>query len=98
MSQVVSKIPGKWKWFGIELEIPEAEYNFDGFPNSDNKECFMRVLTSWRKCAQPRYTWETVLDVLQSDILNEQRLAMEVRSALMSRNSQSVSFSQGPEY
>lgn len=93
---VISKIPGMWKYFGIELEVPESEHNFETYPSHDAKECFLKVIMSWKRRGQPDYTWETVLDVLQSENLSEKRLAMDVRSKLMSRHTQSPYYQQAP--
>ena len=94
---VISKIPGQWRWFGIEIEVPESENNFETYPIHDVKECFIRVVMSWRKRGYPKYTWETVLRTLQSESLSEKRLAIEVQSQLLaSRDFQTVSFSQEP--
>ena len=91
---IISKIPGQWKWFGTMLEVPESDQNFDTFPTHDAKECFRSVVMSWKRCGMPEFTWETVLEVLVN--LSENRLAMKVRSELMSHHVPSPYYQQVP--
>lgn len=81
LNLVVTCIPSKWRTFAIMLELPNLD--FDTYPIHDAKECFVRVLCEWKKAGQPDYSWDTVLNILEMPFLNEQRLAMEVRSKLI---------------
>ena len=77
---VAAKIPRKWMDFGIQLDIPYEE--LETYPRHDCKECFNKVFSTWKRNGSPPYTWETVIDVLESPSVNEKELAQSIRKLL----------------
>lgn len=90
LNLVVTRIPSKWRAFAIMLELPNLD--FDTYPIHDAKECFVRVLSEWKKIGQPQYSWDTVLNILEMPFMSEQRLSMEIRSKLTLKRYFSTSF------
>ena len=75
MNHVASQIPSKWQYFGICLEIPTSE--MDTYkPDQDR---FVQVFRSWERKETPEMSWRTVVNILQSPVMNEKRLASRVR-------------------
>ena len=74
-------MPGKWKAFGILLEIPLAE--LDTYPAHSCVENFAHVFNSWEKKGQPEFSWETVIQVLESPLLEEMMLAQKVKKMMI---------------
>ena len=66
--------------FGMQLDIPVSE--LDTYPSHDHKECFTRVFTSWEKKGRPDLSWGTVIDILESPIIDEGRLAEEIKEKM----------------
>ena len=91
---VAAEILSKWQLFGILLHLPM--YVLDTFPTHNLTECFTRVFIAWGKRGQPEYTWETVLKILESKIMSEHRLAMDVRSKLALQPFPTPSYSLEP--
>ena len=94
LNLVVANIPSKWKLFGMLVDVPEQF--FDTYPIYDSKECFIRVIMSWKKSGQPEFKWETVLEILEMPIMSEPKLALDIRSKLASRFFPSPSYSLDP--
>ena len=75
MNHVASQIPAKWQLFGICLEIPTSE--MDTYkPDQDR---FVQVFRSWERRGTPELSWRTVVNILESPLMNEKRLATRVR-------------------
>ena len=74
---VAAEIPSKWKIFGIQLDIPNDI--LETYPSHNSTECFIQVFSTWKRNSSPPYTWETVINVLESRSINERSLAEEIR-------------------
>jgi len=94
LNLVAARIPSKWKEFGILLNIPSEE--LEAYPSHHCTECFTRVFVKWKSNNSPDYTWETVINNLESPIINEKRLAQEIRSIVTTRHSPPPSYSTEP--
>jgi len=77
---VAAKIPSKWKKFGIQLDLPYEE--LETYPSHDCEECFNKVFSTWKRNGSPRYSWEMVIDVLESPSVNAKELAQRIRKLL----------------
>lgn len=93
LNLVAAKIPNKWYEFGILLSISPEE--LDTYNHTPIK-CFARVFTTWEKNTSPDYTWETVIDNLESPTIKEKRLAQEIRRKVTICHSPSPLHSAAP--
>ena len=80
LNHVAVKILKQWKMFGIQLDIPVSE--LDTYPSHNFKECFTRVFASWERKGSPDLSWGTVIDILESPIIDEGRLAEEIKEKM----------------
>ena len=80
LNHVGVKILSKWKMFGIQLEVPVSE--LDTYPSHNCLECYACVFASWERKGSPELSWETVIGVLESPIISERRLAVEIREKM----------------
>ena len=80
LNHVAVRILDKWMVFGIQLEIPAPELKT--YPADDPEQCFTRLFFSWKKKASPELSWETVIGVLESPIINQIRLALEIKEKM----------------
>ena len=80
MNHVGVKMLSRWQLFGILLKIPVPE--LDTYPIHNCAICFTRVFDSWQRKGSPEFSWETVINVLESPLLGERHLASEVRKMI----------------
>ena len=77
MIHIGSQMPSKWRMFGVLLDIPWSE--LDTYPAHSCVDCFAHVFDTWEKKGSPEFSWETVISVLESPLLQERRLSHKVR-------------------
>ena len=83
MNDVAAVIPAKWRFVGIQLNLPnctldEIQAQNAGRPDQC-KLSFEQVLTRWKSLGTSPYTWETMINVLHSPSVGEVRLANELK-------------------
>lgn len=83
LNHIGSQMPSKWRSFGILLDIPFSE--MDTYPSQNCVDCFARVFDTWQKKGSPEFSWKTVIDVLESPLLEERQLAQKVRQMIAAR-------------
>ena len=91
LNLVAVKILSKWEIFGILLDIPVEELNT--YPGHNCKECFIRVLSAWKRKGTPEYSWTTIIKILQMPIMGEDRLAADVEETLAKKPIPTPSYS-----
>ena len=77
LNEVVAVIPGKWRQVGNLLKIPRGVLDAMGQQYSP-MDCFEHVLTEWDSRRTSPYTWETIIDALQSKAVGENALATKL--------------------
>ena len=80
LNKVAAQIPAKWKLFAYNLNIghdaiTELELKYQHDPIT----CFMSVFSSWEKAQSPPFTWETVIEILQSPVMGERKMAEDLK-------------------
>ena len=66
---------------GIQLELTHGELaSIASSGPIDPQFKFASVFTEWNKRNTPEYSWATIIDVLKTPAVNEQRLAEEVQA------------------
>ena len=79
MNKVAVKIPNKWYTVGIQLELEHGELaSIASSGPIDPQFKFASVFTEWNKHSTPEYSWATIINVLKTPAINEQRLAEEL--------------------
>ena len=83
LNKVAAKIPAKWRMFAFNVNIEcnaldEIELKYRHLPT----ECFMHVFEIWKKSQSPPFTWETVIEVLQSPAVGESKMAKDIKHDL----------------
>ena len=74
-------VRASWYKIGLELDIPHTELDCFERKHSDPTDLMCEVLKYWFKTAvDPRPTWEAVVAVLRSRIINEWFVAKQLES------------------
>ena len=81
MEKVAVHVRTKWRFFGIMIDIPSNI--LDSFPAHNALHCFERVFDYWSRRGSPPLTWEAIVEVLESDTVDEKKIADEVRKAFL---------------
>lgn len=72
---VAAEIPTKWREFGYQLHISTGVLNSIEQSRNDPQGCFTAVFERWESNGQPPFTWGTVLEVLRSQAMRQNKLA-----------------------
>ena len=80
MNHVAAALPTKWRIVGLQLglslpRLDEIERN-----HSDCRRCFSAVFSEWEQQETSPFSWETVVSVLQTPSVEENRVAEEVKT------------------
>ena len=80
---VIAKIPNQWFAVGIQLgmSVPELDALRQEYPH-DVHTRFVHIVEKWRSRLDPPFTWNTLLDALRSDAVEEISLADTIEKAL----------------
>ena len=84
MNDVAAVIPAKWRLVGVQLKLPngtldEIQAQNAGKPD-ECKLSFEQVLARWRSLGTSPYTWETMINALNSPAVGEVKLAKELNA------------------
>ena len=91
VNHVGVNIVNRWQEFGILLDIPLSD--LDTYPTYSCAVCLSRVFDTWQRKGSPEFSWETVVNVLESPLLNEMQLAKKVREMVTLHPKQDPSMS-----
>ena len=80
LKQVGSKARDKWKKVGLELDIQQDQLNtISERCNGDPILCYSEVFTAWEKMTdRADFTWATIVEALESPIVEENKLARDI--------------------
>ena len=83
LNRVASEARNKWRLVGIQLGIKTGQLDV----TSEERNPFLRyseVFNQWEKKADPDFpfNWRTILNVLRSPTVEENKLAMEIEEWL----------------
>ena len=73
------KVACKWKTLGVFLKIPTGRLDNIEAKHHDPEDCLREMLQVWLKQMHTPPTWASIINALDSDSLEEQRLAKELR-------------------
>ena len=78
MTEVAAAIPDKWWEVAVGLELDTGDIRRI---EADEQKCikrFMAVFDTWKRTETEPYTWKTIIDCLNTPLVNEKRLAKEI--------------------
>ena len=79
LTQVASKARDKWERVGLALGIKQDQLNAISEKRKDVILCYSEVFTAWEKTVDPAdFTWATVVEALESPIVEENNLARDI--------------------
>lgn len=81
MEHVAALIRTKWRFFGIMIDIPPDV--LDSFPADNALHCFERVFDYWYRRGSPPLTWEAVVNVLESETVDEKKVGADIRNTFL---------------
>ena len=75
----------QWKLIGINLKIKISKLNaIEAQNHGDPMKCFIAIIHEWENAATRPYTWETIVDVLESNSVMNMDLADNIRVKYLS--------------
>ena len=85
MNEVAAEIPGKWRDVGLQLGMDHGV--LEGIATispGDINHCYSNVFTRWKnqKSQTYPYTWSTIVQVLKTRAVGEDRLADKIKNEL----------------
>lgn len=72
------EVRARWYDIGLELGLPVSTLDTIKQECQDNTECLRRILQEWLKMIDSQPSWRTLINVLQSKVINEGALAMMI--------------------
>lgn len=84
-NEIVSKIPAKWRDFGIQLGLPPGKLDqIFTEENNQSQNCFRRVFREWHSKNWDR-SWSIILRTLRKDAVGELALATRLEERLLNK-------------
>ena len=83
MEKVAAAIPKKYYTVGIQLVIPKADLDLlcpRHQSVEDYRKAFSEIFDTWRRRVSRPYKWSTIIEVLKSADVDEERLSAELTS------------------
>ena len=79
LEDVAVKAPDKFKYIGLKLGFSNSELNAIKMECNSIQDCFCEIFQKWEERTSPPYTWETMIDVLESPLIKRKDLAEQLR-------------------
>ena len=80
LHNVACRAMDKWYMVGLELEI--EQHQLDTINHTQPVRCYTEVFRLWQNKAEPPFTWATIINVLKSLIVGENKLANDIKEWL----------------
>ena len=71
MNEVASQTTCQWQLIAVQLELDEDIIEQIEKANKDRNVCLQKVFTAWKKHSHPPFTWEEIINVLDSPTIRE---------------------------
>ena len=80
MNEVASRVSVKWEDIATMLALrPPEIQRISTECGSNTHSCIRAVFNIWETSDSKPYTWKTIVEVLGSDLVNERKLAREIK-------------------
>ena len=76
---VIAKLPSMWRQFGFCLEITKSELDAIQDCGGRPSDHFTDVFSLWKQTERRPFSWQTVVEVLESYTIGEKRLAQYIK-------------------
>ena len=84
MDDVAAEAPDQWMNVGIKLRISfECLNSIDKQHHGDPMRCYAAVFSKWKSTGTLAYTWETIINVLESNLVKKIDLAKTIKKKYM---------------
>lgn len=84
-NEIGSKIPAKWRDFGIHLGLPPSKLDqISTEENNQSQNCFRRVFREWQRRNWDT-SWSIILRTLRKDAVGELTLATKLEERLCNK-------------
>lgn len=81
MNHVAVSLATKWRIVGVQLGLSVAKLDeIEVAYVNDCKRCFSAVFSEWENTASLPYTWSTIIEVLKTPSVEENRLAERLKA------------------
>ena len=74
MNEVAGQTTCEWQMIAIQLDIDEATIK-QIEKSSERNRCLSKVFNTWKDQHNPPFTWEVIIEVLNSPTVKEHRRA-----------------------
>ena len=87
LMEILITVSPEWNIFGMGLHVPEYKRENIRMANISNEDRLMKVLEYWCRNATHSnpFTWQTVVNVLSSDIIKNNKLAGEIQQKYLKK-------------
>ena len=87
LMEILITVSPEWNIFGMALRVPEYKRENIGMANMSNEDRLMKVLEYWGRNATHSnpFTWQTIVNILSSDIINNNKLAGEIQQKYLKK-------------
>uniref|UniRef100_A0A1X7UCA5 Ubiquitin-like domain-containing protein n=1 Tax=Amphimedon queenslandica TaxID=400682 RepID=A0A1X7UCA5_AMPQE len=75
LNDIAAKAPNQWMKIGLMLGISFLDLMSIKEKNEDDKICYANIFHIWKTADTRPYSWETMVVVLKSDVINDSQLA-----------------------
>lgn len=80
VKHVGAKAQDQFENIGLGLNLTKPELNaIKSECNNNSKSCFIEIFQKWEQNTTPPYTWMTIIEILESDLVQRKDLALELR-------------------
>ena len=84
MDDVAATAPDQWMNVGIKLGFSYEHLNsIDNQHRGDPMRCYAAVFSEWKSTGALAYTWETIINVLESNLVKKIDLAKTIKKKYM---------------
>ncbi len=76
----------EWIAIGLQLEISMADIERIKIDHNTEKERFGAIFDKWKRTAVPCFTWNTLVNILNSPSVQEHKLAEDIRNKYIAQS------------
>ena len=76
---VLTDKAAKWYMIGVKLRLSKDELDIIKADSKGVQECLTRMIDKWHANTEPHPTWKAVIDALNSRLVDEPGLALQLK-------------------
>lgn len=83
LSHVALKVQDQFFVIGVSLGLDPGEIStIENESNNNCMKCFAQLFQKWEQRMTPSHTWDTIINILESDLVNRKDVAKELKNKL----------------